>query len=58
VQQFIGAGRCNSYALMLVSMLRANGVPARSRCGFGAYFNPPKFEDHWVCEYWNADRRR
>jgi hypothetical protein len=39
-------------------MLRANGVPARSRCGFGAYFNPPKFEDHWVCEYWDAERRR
>ena len=52
------AGRCNSYTLALVSMLRANGVPARSRCGFGAYFNPPKFEDHWVCEYWDADRRR
>ena len=51
------AGRCNSYALTLVSMLRANGVPARSRCGFGAYFNPPKFEDHWVCEYWDGDRR-
>jgi hypothetical protein len=52
------AGRCNSHALTLVSMLRANGVPARSRCGFGAYFNPPKFEDHWVCEYWDAERRR
>ena len=51
------AGRCNSHALTLVSMLRANGVPARSRCGFGAYFNPPKFEDHWVCEYWDGDRR-
>ncbi|HEY5778342.1 MAG TPA: hypothetical protein VIT00_06360, partial [Terrimicrobiaceae bacterium] len=25
---------------------------------FGAYFNPPKFEDHWVCEYWNASERR
>jgi len=22
------------------------------------YFNPPKFEDHWVCEYWDADGRR
>ena len=52
------AGRCNSYTLALVGMLRANGVPARSRCGFGAYFNPPKFEDHWVCEYWDAERRR
>jgi hypothetical protein len=51
-------GRCNSFALMLVTMLRAKGVPARSRCGFAAYFNPPNFEDHWVCEYWDAGARR
>ena len=50
--------RCNSFALMLVTMLRAKGVPARSRCGFAAYFNPPNFEDHWVCEYWDAQGRR
>ena len=50
--------RCNSFALMLVAMLRAKGVPARSRCGFAAYFNPPNFEDHWVCEYWNAREER
>ena len=51
-------GRCNSFALLLVTMLRAKGTPARSRCGFAAYFNPPNFEDHWVCEYWNARERR
>ena len=50
--------RCNAFALMLVTMLRAKGVPARSRCGFAAYFNPPNFEDHWVCEYWDAQERR
>jgi hypothetical protein len=50
--------RCNSFALMLVAMLRAKGVPARSRCGFAAYFNPPNFEDHWVCEYWDRRERR
>jgi hypothetical protein len=51
-------GRCYQFVLFLVSMLRAKGVPARARCGFGAYFNPPKFEDHWVCEFWNADEKR
>ncbi|HXW19452.1 MAG TPA: transglutaminase domain-containing protein [Roseiarcus sp.] len=51
-------GRCNSFALLLVTMLRAKGVPARSRCGFAAYFNPPNFEDHWTCEYWDAKDRR
>ncbi|HEY1885287.1 MAG TPA: transglutaminase domain-containing protein, partial [Roseiarcus sp.] len=51
-------GRCNAFALMLVTMLRAKAVPARSRCGFAAYFNSPNFEDHWVCEYWDARTRR
>jgi hypothetical protein len=51
-------GRCNAFALMLVTMLREKGVPARSRCGFAAYFNRPNFEDHWVCEYWDARERR
>jgi hypothetical protein len=52
------AGRCRHFMLFLIAMLRAKGVPARARCGFGAYFNPPYFEDHWVCEYWNAAEAR
>jgi hypothetical protein len=51
-------GRCHQFVLLLVTMLRSQGVPARARCGFGAYFNRPKFEDHWVCEYWNVQERR
>jgi hypothetical protein len=49
--------RCYQFVLFMVSMLRAKGVPARARCGFGAYFNPPKFEDHWVCEFWNSKEK-
>ena len=49
---------CRHFSLMLCSILRAQGVPARPRCGFGAYFTPGKFEDHWVCEYWNAGQKR
>jgi Transglutaminase-like superfamily len=52
------AGRCRQFAVLLAAMLRAKGVAARARCGFGAYFNPPYFEDHWVCEYWNAAEAR
>jgi hypothetical protein len=51
-------GRCHHFVLMTVAALRAHGIPARARCGFGAYFNPPQFEDHWVCEYWDAGERR
>jgi hypothetical protein len=47
-------GVCRHFTVLLVTMLRAQGVPARARCGFGSYFNPGRFEDHWVCEYWDA----
>jgi hypothetical protein len=49
---------CRHFSLMLSAMLREQGIPARPRCGFGAYFNQGKFEDHWVCEYWNAGQAR
>ncbi len=49
---------CRHFSLMLSAILRYQGIPARPRCGFGAYFTPGKFEDHWVCEYWNAGEKR
>jgi Transglutaminase-like superfamily len=49
---------CRHFTVMVCSILRAHGVPARARCGFGSYFNPPRFEDHWVAEYWNAAQSR
>lgn len=51
-------GVCHHFALLLVAMLRAKGIPARYRCGFGAYFNAPYYEDHVVCEYWNFAEQR
>jgi hypothetical protein len=52
------ACRCHNFTRFLVAMLRAKEVPARSRCGFGSYFNAGYFEDHWVCEYWDASQAR
>lgn len=46
-------GTCRDFALMLCSFLRCRNVPARVRCGFAAYF-AGEWEDHWVCEYWDA----
>ena len=51
-------GNCRDHTLLLVSMLRSQGVPARARCGFGTYFLPGHFEDHWVAEYWNESEKR
>jgi len=46
-------GNCRHFTVLLCAFLRARGVPARARCGFGAYFEPTRFEDHWVGEVWD-----
>jgi transglutaminase superfamily protein len=51
-------GVCHHFALLPVAILRAQGLPARARCGFGSYFNPGYFEDHWVFEYWSSAEER
>ena len=51
-------GNCRDFSLLLTALLRHQGIPARARCGFGAYFIPNHFEDHWVAEYWNAEQDR
>ncbi|HVN84486.1 MAG TPA: transglutaminase-like domain-containing protein [Candidatus Binatia bacterium] len=51
-------GNCRHFSTCLCAILRHHGVPARARCGFGAYFMAGSFEDHWVCEYWNAAQSR
>jgi hypothetical protein len=50
-------GVCRHFTLVHVAMLRRAGLQARARCGFGAYFEPDKFIDHWVTEYWNEERK-
>lgn len=49
-------GNCRDFSVLLTSMLRSKGIPARARCGFGTYFWPDHYEDHWCCEYWNGQR--
>src|SRR4029077_4751620 len=49
-------GNCRHFPLLLVAMLRHKKIPARSRCGFAAYFERGRYLDHWVAEYWNGTR--
>ncbi len=51
-------GNCRDFTLMLVSILRYQGIPARSRCGFARYFSPEQEVDHWVVETWSAAQQR
>jgi hypothetical protein len=49
---------CRDFSTMITGLLIWQGVPARARCGFGTYFTPNRFEDHWVVEYWHASEKR
>lgn len=51
-------GCCRDSALLLASILRQKGIPARIRIGSAAYFFPGKMIDHTVTEMWDADLKR
>lgn len=51
-------GICRHFSTMMAAFLKQKGVPARARCGFATYFEPGKYVDHWVAEYWNAAESR
>ena len=51
-------GNCRDFSLFLTALLRQVGIPARARCGFGVYFLPDHYEDHWVAEYYNSAEKR
>lgn len=51
-------GTCRHFAILSTAFLRATGIPARARCGFACYFQPPKKLDHWTTEYWSPTEAR
>jgi Transglutaminase-like superfamily len=51
-------GNCRHFSTLSTALLRRAGIPARARCGFATYFEPGKYVDHWVTEYWNAAEQR
>jgi hypothetical protein len=49
-------GNCRQFSTLTCALLRRGGIPARARCGFATYFEPEKYIDHWVVEYWDPAR--
>jgi transglutaminase superfamily protein len=49
---------CRNSAVLLVSMLRQQGTPARARVGFGGYFSSAYAADHRISEYWAEAQQR
>jgi hypothetical protein len=51
-------GTCRDYAVFLTSFLRHQGIPARLRTAFAAYLKPGRYEEHYLCQYWNEAQNR
>jgi len=49
---------CRNFAVLMVSMLRYKGIPARERVGFGGYFGGSIAYDHRIAEFWDAAGER
>jgi formylglycine-generating enzyme required for sulfatase activity len=49
---------CRDNALLLVSILKYRGIPARVRYGFAPYLIPGFHANHVICEVWNENDKR
>lgn len=51
-------GCCRDFTVLILSMLRHQGHPARGRVGFASYFAPGWNVDHEVAEVWDGAEDR
>ncbi|MCI8345900.1 MAG: hypothetical protein HFJ42_08180 [Clostridia bacterium] len=50
---------CRSQAIILASILKAKGIPARARSGFAEYIKYDEiYYDHWITEYYDEKEGR
>lgn len=54
---------CRFTSILMASLLKLKGIPARARSGFAPYFNVEglpggRSDDHWINQYWNEKESR
>lgn len=49
---------CRYVSVLMSAILKAKGIPCRSRSGFAPYFQEGVSMDHWINQYWDKDRQR
>jgi hypothetical protein len=51
---------CRFVSILMASILKSKGIPARARSGFAPYFNlfGNKTADHWINQYWDDKEKR
>ena len=48
---------CRHNAILMASILKSKGIPARVRSGFAPYFFKDSW-DHWINQYWDEKQKR
>lgn len=50
---------CRQASILFSAILKAKGIPCRSRAGFMDFGNAgDNYMEHWVNEYWNSEEKR
>jgi len=49
---------CRHNSILLVSILKSRGIPARVRYGHASYLIPDFHTSHAICEVWNGNEKR
>lgn len=49
---------CRYVSVLMSAILKAKGIPCRSRAGFAPYFQKNVSMDHWINQYWNEKEAR
>ncbi len=44
---------CRFVSILMASILKSKGIPARVRSGNAPYFEDDQSDDHWINQYWN-----
>lgn len=49
---------CRYVSVLMSAVLKAKGIPARSRAGFAPYFREGVSMDHWINQYYSEEQKR
>lgn len=49
---------CRYDSILVASIFKSKGIPARVRSGFAPYFIANKSIDHWINQYWDDEQHR
>lgn len=49
---------CRYVSVLMTAILKAKGIPCRSRSGFAPYIKPGLSLDHWINQYWDKQKER